>query len=378
MIYVLVNNDYQLTDALENLGQDHVFYIAVSHRLDEKDFSDRVGANGIYLNAPNGSFQSIIWPFGFGVSIKCVSGVLGKVSKDDVLVFYTEYEKLNHWIVNYFRRRGGGVYLLEDGGFATYVQCGIEIQRNKDVNFSLAVRNWMYSWLYGMRYSLEYRLEGKRFGRVDDRLIDAIMVYRNTESNRDIEMIQVRSPKAGRVGYGQKYYANDCDVAVYLNQEIYFSYTNWADYFNYLNKALSYILCRHGCVMFRFHPREGFGARIKIKNWIQSLGMEGVRFEDSASEAESIYANSSIGAVYSHSSSASFSAEQMGLKSYFMFGLDSKLSGSRVFKAFMFSSGVNMKREHEGVYRLESKVSSSISVAELLRSYRNDESCSLP
>jgi len=262
MIHFLVNNDYQLYDANRH---------AKALRDDGFVVSLILVPHSLQCEVPVGLYDAVVefaspikgrrWPAAWLRYFFAWTRVETlRPASSDVLVLYTEYELLNHFIVNRFRKTGGHVVLIEDGGVGTYIPFS-------DVpGQALSLREWLITLsvkcLPGLVDTKFKKINGVVFPWRPDAQIDLLCVYRYFEPARRIRTVTIRgtapiftpSPVAGRV--------------VFLNECIYDHYQDDVTYLRGLDVICKGLTAGYPEVLFKFHPREAQVWRNRIQDQV--------------------------------------------------------------------------------------------------------------
>ena len=173
MIYVLVNNNYHIVD-LEKYKEwedgEEVALIRVPHTLDLKgSYQDRFTRIFTY-QSPITGVKSLLAFGSIKRTLAHISQEL-KPRENDVLVFFTEFEILNQYIVKIFKDAGARVIMLEDG-MATVALGNMKAE-------TLPLRYWLYRAVlrsvYGFKTLNVIMAKGlPPFPVMEDKYIDAI------------------------------------------------------------------------------------------------------------------------------------------------------------------------------------------------------------
>jgi len=258
MLYVLVNNNYQLRALMRHFAGRtemlaHATLIAVPHTLKieaEREKFDRV----VVLTSPQGTL-GLPWLLGSYFLAGRKAAKQFAPDNNDVLIFFTEVEWLNQIVVQIFKFSGAKTVLLEDGGFGTYVPMG---QPESDP-LTLRERCIQASFrlLPALRYSKLFKVNRVLFPRLPDSSIDAIALYRDAPIYRNIVVHRVAKPT--------KTPCTICQGSViFLNEPLYDYYQSREDYLNGLKKLFDGLTSGFDKVYFKFHPRESFAWRADI------------------------------------------------------------------------------------------------------------------
>lgn len=261
MIYFLVNNDYHLLDAerhaLELVAQGKVVtLIRVPHALERPTDESLFQAEAVrtFDSPVKGRNWMHAWPRYWATALHIQRTV--HPTRDDVLVLYTEFELVNHLLINRFKAIGARVLHLEDGGVGTYLpfsRHASEPLTRKERLIALMTRA-----LPGLNDTRFHKMNGIVFPWRPDNCFDCLCVYRQVEISRAIPVRLIEGnllqpPKrlhAGRV--------------LFLNERVYDYYQDAPHYFAGLELILDSLSIGYDEVFFKFHPRETGDWRARI------------------------------------------------------------------------------------------------------------------
>ena len=265
MIYALVNNNYQLIDLQHHLVDLRSVdlectLITVPHTLNQPD--SKMQFSKIYtFTSP--LFHSKSWFTAWLRYYRSAWDVWKtlKPGPKDTLLLYTEFELLNHLIVHRFHSVGAKIFLIEDGGVATYLP--FSTSREERLSAKQWLTTLMVRCLPHLHRTMFHRANGIMFPWVKDNTINALCVYRPIDIKRNIPVILMKCnnrpnivPQSGRV--------------IFLNEPIYDYYLEWDKYLTFLGLLLSGLSSGYSEVWFKFHPREKTIQRERIKSIIES------------------------------------------------------------------------------------------------------------
>ncbi len=255
MIYFLLNNNYQYYDLklhLSDIDKQDISLIIVPHTLDEFEL---VGFGSIY-RYPR-ALKS-----GFGAQVQNYLRQRKRVNKEihptnsDVLFLYTEYDLLNQHIVTHFKRKGARVFLIEDGGLATYLP--FRMLEAEPLSIREKVKQWVYRCLPSLNTLRLHKLNGYIFPWMEDKYIDGLCLYRPVSIRRNIPTILLRRTLQ------QTKMSQTAGSVVFLNEMMYQTYQKPEDYLTGLALIMEGLCCGFDTVFFKFHPREDAAWRSRI------------------------------------------------------------------------------------------------------------------
>lgn len=260
MIYFLINNNYQYFDSelhLSDIGNLDVTLIEVPYTLDARE---RSGFRFIF-QYPRASKSGLIAQIrNFIQQRKRVDQEIHP-SKDDVLFIYTEYDLLNQYIVAYFKKNGAKVYLIEDGGLATYLP--FRMIESESLTIREKIKQWIYRRLPSMDTLQLHKVNGHIFPWMADRYIDGVCIYRPVAIRRNIPTVLLQHPIQPRVVPIQ-------GTVVFLNEMMYHSYQRGDEYLAGLRQILESLCRGFDTVFFKYHPRETEEWRLRIMHNVLS------------------------------------------------------------------------------------------------------------
>lgn len=322
MIYFLVNNNYHRIDFEEHLNQlreiDEVALIQIPHTLDLIKWNERYK---IYTILPLG-YKNY---FNIKKVIKKIKEIEGKIipNEGDILFIFTEYEIINHIIVNYFKSRRAKVYLLEEG-LATYLESCYE--PNEKISFKMK-----FFYLY-LRYILKFKyikiLRTKTMSpfTIADRQIDKILTYLNIKTYRKIEQVLVKKEIKEIPCLDEK-------KIIFLNEDIYNFFTDYNTYINDLVMILEILSMKFEKVVFKFHPREYNNPQI-IKLITEKIKqIENVIILDEQEPIEILANKIKAKYVASYMSLALINLYYMGMEPIYIYTLLESIKNERDFQA---------------------------------------------
>ncbi|MEO9384717.1 polysialyltransferase family glycosyltransferase [Chromobacterium phragmitis] len=251
MLYVLVNNDYQL-HALRRHGISKLAggagatLIAVPHALSMS--SDMADFQAVHrFDTPQGrvGLLRMLWRYR---ALGC--NVAGELSPGpgDTLLFFTEVEWLNQIIVQHFRGRGARVVMLEDGGFATYLPMSVPESEPLSMR-ERCIQAAFQRAVPGLRRSRLFKVNGQVFPRLPDDSINTIALYRDVRLCRAVPTRSVLRP-------ARKHCEIRSGSVVFLNERMYDHYQTADAYIAGLRRLMRMLTDGYETVHFKFHPRE--------------------------------------------------------------------------------------------------------------------------
>ena len=247
MIYFLINNNFHLIDAekhLEDLKESKTALIKIPHKLtitSQHVFDREMEFPNLITNLKD--HFNLLRIFSIHRKIR---SELKNIQPNDILLFYTEYEFLTHYIINIFKKKKAKVILIEEG-FPTY----ITFSSLPDTNLPLKKKflNTYLKYILGYRYSKMVSLSDRPTSIIDDKQIDKILLYTKINIKRNIEtgflstkQILFDSPRE--------------DTVLFLNEGLYGFYVSMEIYLDMIDDILKKLSSHFEHIYFKFHPRE--------------------------------------------------------------------------------------------------------------------------
>ena len=246
MIYFIVNNNYHYYDFANQHSEfknNNIALIEIPHNLDEREHNDLKTFYKYIRNSRPGLIGQV---FNFLSLVMQIDKDITP-TKDDILFIYTEYEILNQYIANRFKLAGSRVYLIEDGGFGTYIP--FRLVDSEHLTWQEHLKKSIYRLLPGLSNIRLHKLNGFIFPWMVDTSIDGVCVYNPVALKRTIPIKLIKRPfqpqlklVSGRV--------------IFLNEPIYELYQSSEDYLTGLLQIIEALCSKFGEVFFKFHPRE--------------------------------------------------------------------------------------------------------------------------
>lgn len=320
MIYFLINNNHQYVDFCNHLfvlDSEDVVLVEIPYALNcNKD--DGIKNKLRYSrSAGNGLFDQVY---------KFLS-TIGRIGRDivpsvnDVLFFYTEYEILNQYLVRRFKQAGASVYLIEDGGFGTYVP--FRRVDSEPLTIKELIKQSVYRLLPGLAGIRLHKINGHIFPWMPDSNIDAVCLYQPVAIKRNIPIKLMRRPSQSQL-------VTIPGSVFFLNEPIYEVYQTWDEYIEGLNILLEALCDGFKQVHFKFHPRESAERRQCIREKVLfRFPLLTVVEEDTAMEMLADQYRPSV--VASYFCSALLELANRGIEPLYLYHLLSGLKKQPVF-----------------------------------------------
>lgn len=247
MIYFLVNNNFHLIDAeqnLKNLKNYPTALISIPYKLTVSP----THAFDLKMEFPKliGGITDYFYLVRTFLLHKKVKKELGNIQSNDVLIFYTEYEYLTHFIVNLFKEKGAKVILIEEG-LLTY-ETFTSISDSK-LNIKEKILRWYLKYVLGYFRTKIVKISNRVVTQLEDNQIDILLLYKKIDIKRNILIGQLATEK--------KEFINVSDnSALFLNEPMYLVYTTLEEYLDIIDHVLANLVANFEFVYFKFHPRE--------------------------------------------------------------------------------------------------------------------------
>lgn len=324
MIYLLVNNDYQLFDARSHAQTLAAFgvvptLIEVPHTLHEADRSQGF-AHVLTLPSPSrgyGWLGAWLRYFATARQVRCAL----QPRDDDVLFMYTEFELLNQFVALQFKRAGARVYLIEDGGVGTYLP--FSLPGSEPLSFKEHVIALMSRCLPGLAHTRFHKLNGVVFPWLPDRQLDGVCLYRPVKIIRDLPVIVLSRARAVPV-------KRQCGRVIFLNERMYDNYQSDTQYLVGLQRLLTLLTQGFDEVLFKFHPRETAVWRERIRARLAAQ-LPSVRIVASDRAMEAVIDELRPEAIASYFSTALLNLDGTGVEPMFLYQMLPELAAQKVF-----------------------------------------------
>lgn len=249
MIYFLINNNYHWYDVKLHLpalkeAEMEVGLIQIPHTLETIAFHEAI--HKIHLFPSPFIGRNNFWnPFGIFKTHKLIKSKLN-LTKNDILLVYTEEEFLNQFVLMQFKKADAKVFLLDEGwqSILTYTE----------LNYSGYSLKWKMKLFY-LKYIIGYKtlrlnfLNNYIYPQVDDEYIDGMLCFRYFKMARKI--------KQTAVSRDVKVISNlDGNKVIFLSQPLYDIYVSFEEYVQIVNTVVKGLSSQFETVYFKFHPRE--------------------------------------------------------------------------------------------------------------------------
>lgn len=291
---------------MENLSDDDVGLIQVPHKLDiiAKDFAfSKIEVFDRLLRFGRDHFNFIR-------AKKKRSAVQStfRVTRDDVLFVYTEYELMNQCIIEHFKDSGAQVYLIEDGGFATYITCALV--SDAKLPFREQIKLFLIKMVLGYKKTKFIYLNNMSFPQIADNYIDGVILYRDVEITRNMNKIVIGK-------HVKQVSCSNENSVLFLNEKMYDYYMSFDEYLIILKDILTNLSKCYAKVYFKFHPRENLERQRQILPMINNIvGLEVIEDETAI---ENIITKVNVKNIASFFSAALLNLYDAGLTPIYVF-----------------------------------------------------------
>jgi hypothetical protein len=323
MIYFLVNNSYHLYDTHIHLcslkySAISVGLIEIPHSLDKPD---RTGFDVVYTFRPF-HYKSLIRSWISALS--ALAQVRRKIvpTNGDVLFLYTEYEPFNQLIAAQFKKRGARVYLIEDGGFATYVP--FRSESSEPLTIRERLRELVVRVCPGVSHLRFHKMNGLVLPWMDEKLLDGVCVYRRVFFERKVTPILIK--RSTTVSF-----TGDKDTVIFLNECIYDHYQTAENYLLGLHSITKGLCDGFAVVYFKFHPRESEKWRRTIQQEVLDKYTRVIVIKEDV-VIERIVQQYRPAVVASYFSAALLNLHDLGLEPMYLYHLIDDLRDQPVFR----------------------------------------------
>jgi len=273
--YFLINNNFHLRDVLERVEQFKlvgITLICVPHTLELEEV-DKLKLKYYVFNSP--LTEKLGW-LKINKFLKSISNVKKSIclSSMDELYIYTEYELLNHFIVNQFVKVKAKVNLIEENGLATYALN--KVACNNNLNF-LMVRHPKFFFaqlFYSGIYTKCYVSGREVFPILPDNTYSQVIYYSDVSCQRQFKPIVERWKLLSSTNRQTNLMSIDSRglAVLFLSQDVYNFYMTIDEYLSYLTSVNNDILSNYEQVYFKFHPREiGTDIEVKVRSLFPSF-----------------------------------------------------------------------------------------------------------
>jgi hypothetical protein len=248
MIYFLINNNIHLIDAeehLKNLEGFKIGLIKIPHKLT---------IDHTYVFDFEFEYPYLIRSRKDFFDIRRIKSIHRKIRNDfvnvdnrDTLIFYTEFEYLNHYVIKLFKDRNAQIIMLDEG-FATYES----LLNRSGPKISLKEKLLQYYFNYVLRYTYTSVVIVNNIARprIADTYIDKVLLYNKVNVERDLQTYLLNKKQ-------YSYKCLDENKVIFLNERMYDYYMHMDEYLNILADILFNLSDQFKIVYFKFHPREG-------------------------------------------------------------------------------------------------------------------------
>lgn len=248
MIYFLVNNNIHLIDAeehLQHLKGHPTALIKIPHKLTITP-THKFDAEYEYPNLINGLKDCL--------NVRRINAIHQKIKKElkdvsgtDTLVFYTEYEFLNHFVVKLFKEKGARTLMIDEG-FPTYESLLKIFESSR--NLKATILEAYFKHLFGYSYTSVLTVNSIMRPRIADTLIDKVLLYNKVNVERELDAHLLNSKE-------YIYPSLNENRVLFLNERLYDYYVTMDEYLSILDDILFNLSNQFEKIYFKFHPREG-------------------------------------------------------------------------------------------------------------------------
>lgn len=320
MIYFLVNNNYHRLDFenhLPHLDENNVTLIEIPHTLDEHRYTKLSGIFK-YPKPQSGLIAQVLSFLSF---VRKIDADINPTSSDTLFI-YTEYEIQNQYVAWRFIQAGSRIFLIEDGGLGTYVP--FRMLGSESLTLKESIKHFVYRFLPGLSRIRLHKLNGFIFPWMPDSFMNGVCLYRPVSISRTIPTIILKRPFQSQVN-------STLSRVIFLNEPIYSIYQSAENYMDGLVKIITALCNGFNEVLFKFHPRESFEWRTRIKQKI-IINSPCVKFieEDTAIEEVVVLYHPSV--VASYFSSALLSLCDRGIQPLFLYHLIPDIQNQPIFQ----------------------------------------------
>ena len=316
MIYYIINNDFHIYNVQNHISLSNeldftIIRIPYSLNSDCKSFAENI----ITIETPFRERKKFWNPKFFYAAKARIDKIPFK--EEDLIIFLTEYDPLNQYIVYKSKEKGATIHLLEEG-ISFYA---IYLHDNKLTrNYKYLIKLFYLRYLIGFHFFKYVAVGNMNFPQIKDKYIDKILLYFNVEVSRNTN-VEIISNNA--IGYADL----KKDTAAFLSQPLYESYMSLSSYIKHVSYQLDKIINNYSRVYFKFHPRESdaFKNLIKLRFFDKVIFIENQILEDFIEEYRPLVA-------FSFFSDALFKLKSKGLKVRFLYSEVDELKNKRYLR----------------------------------------------
>lgn len=255
MVYFLINNNFHLIDAekhFDGIKNDEIGLIKIPHQLTivpSKKYNVEIEYPRL-INKLKDHFH-LLRIFRLHKKIK---KELNNIQETDVLLFYTEYEYLTHYIVKIFKQKKAKVLLIEEG-FPTYLAFASET--NSSIGLKKKILEKYLKYILGYRKTKIVSANGFIYTQLEDSQIDHLLLYTNLKIKRNVLTDQLSTDKIEFKNLKE-------NTALFLNEWIYDHYVSMEQYLSIMDDIFLNLSQNFDQIYFKFHPREKEDKRAQI------------------------------------------------------------------------------------------------------------------
>ena len=304
MIYYIVNNDFHVDNIKSHISQNKIkncTIIRVPYALqnDCKQFASDV----ITIKTPFRNRFRFWNPYIFYKAKRSVNKIY--FSSNDQVIFLTEFDPINQYIIYRAKQKGAQITLLEEGVSFYYLY----VFKNKNSNDIKSIFKLFYlRYIIGFHFIRCVSVDQLRWLQMKDKYIDKMLLYFNVPVDRDIPVEIIENNHIGFSNLNER-------KAVFLNQPLYESYLDLNRHLELIAEKLQMISMNYDKIYFKFHPRDSSSFKLKIK---QKITHDNITFIDDIS-LEDFIAIEKPKHAYSFFSDALMKLYQQNIKVYFLF-----------------------------------------------------------
>ena len=247
MIYFLINNNFHLIDIqkhIKELSNQSIGLIKIPHTLTiESNYSfDREFEFPPLIRRLKDHF-SFLKIFKLHQNIK---KSLRDITSSDILIFYTEYEYLNHYVIRLFKKKHAKVILIEEG-FPTYIS--FASTPDSQLSFKKKGLNFFLQYILGYSKTKIVSVNHLPKTQIEDNQIDKLLLYTDIKIKRKV--------KTGLLSTQNIEFNNlNENTILFLNEALYGHYMPMEEYLLIIDDIFKNLSLYFETIFFKFHPRE--------------------------------------------------------------------------------------------------------------------------
>lgn len=319
MVYLIVNNDFHIDNLLnhmDSLQEYDICVIRIPYNLTNECMT--LSENVITIDSPYKNLKKFINPFNIMKTKRKVRNI--KFSNEDTVIFLTEYDPINQYVVFVAKKNGAKTILLEEGVSTYYNNISF---LKESVTLKSVIKSTYLKYILGFKFVDVYKNGSFLFLKMKDIYIDEIVLYHAIELDRKINTNVINSSCVRYDNLNKR-------KCLFLNQPIYQSYLTSCEYLEEVNQIITALSGDFEIVYFKFHPRDSEDIKKSLKEIISNFTNVSI-VSEKYSLADTVDMYKPYFAI-SFFSDALFKLSLSGLSMVFLYPLIPKLKEHSVLK----------------------------------------------